>query len=84
MRLTELGRHDDVMYIYRYIKSIYLLSINTLKPSGVSLEARAESPIVNQVSVMTDIEQLESIINCVIKSTLFGTDLELRIEKNTF
>ena len=78
MKITELGHHDDVMYIYRYIKSIYLLASNTLKLSGVSWEARAESPIVNQVSVMTDIEQLESIINCVIKSTLFRTDLELR------
>ena len=58
-----------------YIKSIYLLASNTLKPSGVSWEARAESQIANQVSVMTDIEQLESIINCVIKSTLFRTDL---------
>ena len=48
------------------------------KTIGVSWEAIQESPIVNQVSVMTDIEQLESIINCVIKSNLFRTDLELR------
>ena len=46
---------------------VYLLARNTLKQSGVSLEARAESSIVSQVSVIADIEQLESIINCVIK-----------------
>ena len=57
MRITELGRHDDV----------YLLAINTLKPSGVSWEARAESSIASQVYVIVDLEKLESIINCVIK-----------------
>ena len=77
-------RCDIYIYIYRYIKSIYLLASNTLKPSGVSWEARAISPIVNQVSEITDIEQLESIINCVIKSTLFRTDLELRNLKEYF
>ena len=68
MRVTELGRHDDV----------YLLAINTLKPSGVSWAARAESSIVIQVSVIADLEKLESIIICVIKSTLFLTYLALR------
>ena len=34
---------------------VYLLSSNTLKPSGASLEARAESSIVSQVSVIADI-----------------------------
>ena len=33
---------------------------------------------------MKDIEQLESIINYVIKSTLFRTDLELRSLKEYF
>ena len=46
---------------------VYLLASNTLKPSGVSLEPRAESSIVSKVSVIADIEQLESIMNCVIK-----------------
>ena len=68
MRIIELGRHDDV----------YLLEINTLKPSGVSWTARAESSIVIQLSVIADLEKLESIIYCVIKSTLFLTDLALR------
>ena len=49
MRITELGRNDDV---------IYILASNTLKPSGVSWEARAESSIVSQVSVIEDVEQL--------------------------
>ena len=57
---------------------VELLESNTLKPAGVSWEARAEASIVSQVSVIADIEQLESIINCVIKSTLFITDLALR------
>ena len=68
MRITELCRHDDV----------YLFAINTLKPSVVSWEVRAESSIVSQVSVIVDLEKLELIINCVIKSTLFLTDLALR------
>ena len=40
-------------------------------------------PFIVKVSVLgyfpliADIEQLESIINCVIKSTLFRTDLAL-------
>ena len=37
---------------------VYLLASNNLKPSGVSWEARAESSIISQVSVITDIEQL--------------------------
>ena len=57
---------------------IYLLAINTLKLSGVSWEARAESSIVSQVSVIVDLEKLESIINCVIKSTLLLTVIALR------
>ena len=55
-----------------------LLIINTLKQSEVSWEAKAESSIVSQVSVIAEIEKLESIINCVIKLTLFRTDLALR------
>ena len=59
---------------------VYLLANNTLKPPWwwVSWKARVESAIVSQVSVIADIEQLESIINFVIKSTLFRADLALR------
>ena len=49
MRIIEIGRHDDVD----------LLAINTLKPSGVSWAAKAESSIVSQVSVIVDLEKLE-------------------------
>ena len=68
MRIKELGHHHDVI----------LLAIYTLKPSGVSWEAIAESSLVSQVSVISDIEQLESLINVVLKSTLFRNDLALR------
>ena len=68
MIITDIGCHDDV----------YLLAINALTPSVVSWEARAESSIVSQVSVIVDLEKLESIINCVIKLTLFLTDQALR------
>ena len=40
-----------------------LFASNNLKPLGVSWEARAESSLVSQVSVIADIEQLESIID---------------------
>ena len=37
---------------------VYLLARDTLKPSGVSWESRAESSIVSQISVIADIKQL--------------------------
>ena len=43
-----------------------------------SWEARVESSLVSQVSVIENIEQFESIIDWVIKSTLLRTDLALR------
>ena len=69
MRITELGH--TTMY-YKHIRKQYLKTIR------VSWDARAESSIVSQVSVISEIEKLESIINCVIKLTLFRTDLALR------
>ena len=70
------GVDDEIILSYHENKrvrpprrcDIYLLTSNTLKQVGVSWEARAESSIVSQVSVIADLDKLESIIKCVIKS----------------
>ena len=58
-----------------------LLASSNVKLLGINLDAKAESSFVSQVSVIADMEQLESMINLVIKSTLFLTDLALRNRK---